>query len=139
MSRRIDRVNELLRLEISQLLTRQVKDPRLSGVITITEVRAAPDLRTALVLVSVMGDDETKKNALAGIQSAAKFMRRELRDRVSLRYVPFLRFALDDSLENADRLMGMLNQIHIGQSGGGAEDSPASDDSQVSPAPATNN
>jgi len=139
MSRRIDRVNELLRLEISQLLTRQVKDPRLSGVITITEVRAAPDLRTALVLVSVMGDDETKKNALAGIQSAAKFMRRELRDRVSLRYVPFLRFALDDSLENADRLMGMLNQIHIDQSGGGAEDSPASDDSQVSPAPATNN
>jgi ribosome-binding factor A len=139
MSRRIDRVNELLRLEISQLLTRQVKDPRLSGVITITEVRAAPDLRTALVLVSVMGDAETKKNALAGIQSASKFMRRELRDRVSLRYVPFLSFTLDDSLENTDRLMGMLNQIHIDQSGRGAEDSPASDDSQVSPAPASNN
>ncbi|MBQ12464.1 MAG: ribosome-binding factor A [Planctomyces sp.] len=139
MSRRVDRVNELLRLEISQLLARQVKDPRLSGVITITEVRAAPDLRTALVLVSVMGDDEEKKNALAGIQSAAKFMRRELRDRVSLRYVPFLSFTLDDSLENSDRLMGMLNQIHIDQSGSGAEDPPAADDSQVSPAPATNN
>ena len=139
MSRRVDRVNELLRLEISQLLARQVKDPRLSGVITITEVRAAPDLRTALVLVSVMGDDEEKKNALAGIQSAAKFMRRELRDRVSLRYVPFLSFTLDDSLENSDRLMGMLNQIHIDQSGSGAEDPPAADDSQVSPALATNN
>ena len=139
MSRRVDRVNELLRLEISQLLARQVKDPRLSGVITITEVRAAPDLRTALVLVSVMGDDETKKTALAGIQSAAKFMRRELRDRVSLRYVPFLSFTLDDSLETSDRLMGMLNQIHLDQSGGDAEVSPAADASPVNPAPATNN
>ena len=139
MSRRVDRVNELLRLEISQLLARQVKDPRLSGVITITEVRAAPDLRNALVLVSVMGDDETKKTALAGIQSAAKFMRRELRDRVSLRYVPFLSFTLDDSLETSDRLMGMLNQIHLDQSGGDAEVSPAADASPVNPAPATNN
>ena len=139
MSRRIDRVNELLRLEISQLLARQVKDPRLSGVITITEVRAAPDLRTALVLLSVMGDDESKKNALAGIQSAAKFMRRELRERVSLRYVPFLSFALDDSLEDSDRLMGMLNQIHLDQSRGDAEVPPAADGSHVNPAPATNN
>ena len=139
MSRRVDRVNELLRLEISQLLARQVKDPRLSGVITITEVRAAPDLRTALVLVSVMGDDETKKTALAGIQSAAKFMRRELRDRVSLRYVPFLSFTLDDSLETSDRLMGMLNQIHLDQSGAAAEVSPAADGSHVNPSPATNN
>ncbi|HAI09340.1 MAG TPA: 30S ribosome-binding factor RbfA [Dehalococcoidia bacterium] len=139
MSRRVDRVNELLRLEISQLLARQVKDPRLSGVITITEVRAAPDLRTALVLVSVMGDDETKKTALAGIQSAAKFMRRELRDRVSLRYVPFLSFTLDDSLETSDRLMGMLNQIHLDQSGADAEVAPAADGSHVNPSPATNN
>ena len=139
MSRRVDRVNELLRLEISQLLARQVKDPRLSGVITITEVRAAPDLRTALVLVSVMGDDETKKTALAGIQSAAKFMRRELRDRVSLRYVPFLSFTLDDSLETSDRLMGMLNQIHLDQTGGDAEVAPAADGSHVNPSPATNN
>tara|TARA_B100000949_G_scaffold181311_1_gene162531 strand:+ start:6519 stop:6938 length:420 start_codon:yes stop_codon:yes gene_type:complete len=139
MSRRVDRVNELLRLEISQLLARQVKDPRLSGVITITEVRAAPDLRTALVLVSVMGDNETKKTALAGIQSAAKFMRRELRDRVSLRYVPFLSFTLDDSLETSDRLMGMLNQIHLDQSGGDAEVAPAADGSHVNPSPATNN
>ncbi len=139
MSRRVDRVNELLRLEISQLLARQVKDPRLSGVITITEVKAAPDLRTALVLVSVMGDDETKKTALAGIQSAAKFMRRELRDRVSLRYVPFLSFTLDDSLETSDRLMGMLNQIHLDQAGGDAEVSPAADGSHVNPSPATNN
>ena len=130
MSRRIDRVNELLRLEISQVLARQIKDPRLSGVITITEVRTTPDLRNALVLLSVMGDQETKKSALAGIESAAKFLRRELRGRLTLRYVPFLRFALDDSLEHADRLMTIMNQIQESQIGNVAAEIIAVEDSQ---------
>ena len=130
MSRRIDRVNELLRLEISQVLARQIKDPRLSGVITITEVRTTPDLRNALVLLSVMGDQETKKSALAGIESAAKFLRRELRGRLTLRYVPFLRFVLDDSLEHADRLMTIMNHIQEGQIGNVAAEIIAVEDSQ---------
>ena len=134
MSRRIDRVNELLRLEISQVLARQIKDPRLSGVITITEVRTTPDLRNALVLLSVMGDQEAKKSALAGIESAAKFLRRELRGRLTLRYVPFLRFALDDSLEHADRLMRIMNQIQESQIGSVAAEITADADSQSSPA-----
>ncbi len=134
MSRRIDRVNELLRLEISQVLARQIKDPRLSGVITITEVRAAPDLRNALVLLSVMGDQEAKETALAGIESAAKFLRRELRGRLTLRYVPFLRFALDDSLEHADRLIGIMNQIQESQIGSVATEITAVEDSQIGPA-----
>jgi len=131
MSRRIDRVNELLRLEISQVLARQIKDPRLSGVITITEVRTTPDLRNALVLLSVMGDQETKKSALAGIESAAKFLRRELRERLTLRYVPFLRFVLDDSLEHADRLMTIMNQIQESQIGNVAAEIIAVEDSQT--------
>ena len=134
MSRRIDRVNELLRLEISQVLARQIKDPRLSGVITITEVKTTPDLRNALVLLSVMGDQEAKKSALAGIESAAKFLRRELRGRLTLRYVPFLRFALDDSLEHADRLMGIMNQIQESQIGRVAAKITAVEDPQRSPA-----
>ena len=139
MSRRIDRVNELLRLEISQVLARQIKDPRLSGVITITEVRTTPDLRNALVLLSVMGDQEAKKSALAGIESAAKFLRRELRGRLTLRYVPFLRFALDDSLEHADRLMRIMNQIQESQIGSVATEITAVEDSQSSPASTNGN
>lgn len=139
MSRRIDRVNELLRLEISQVLARQIKDPRLSGVITITEVRTTPDLRNALVLLSVMGDQEAKKSALAGIESAAKFLRRELRGRLTLRYVPFLRFALDDSLEHADRLMRIMNQIQESQIGSVAAEVIAVEDSQSSPASTNGN
>ena len=134
MSRRIDRVNELLRLEISQVLARQIKDPRLSGVITITEVKTTPDLRNALVLLSVMGDQEAKKSALAGIESAAKFLRRELRGRLTLRYVPFLRFALDDSLEHAARLMRIMNQIQESQIGRVAAEITAVEDPQRSPA-----
>ena len=111
MNRRIDRVNELLRQEISQLLSRQVKDPRLTGVISITQVRTTHDLRSALVSLSVMGDAAAKRDALEGIQSAATFIRKELKDRVALRYVPFLSFEVDNSLEEADKLLQIMNQL----------------------------
>lgn len=112
MSRRVERINGLLRQEISQLLAREIKDPRLGGVISITQVQTASDLRSARVLVSVMGDQETRETALDGIQSAAAFLRRELRDRLKLRYVPFLKFALDDSMENADALLRLMDRLH---------------------------
>ena len=111
MSRRVDRINGLLRQEISQLLAREIKDPRLGGVISITQVQTANDLRSARVLVSVLGDRETQESALDGIQSAAAFLRRELRDRLKLRYVPFLKFALDDSMESADAVLRLMNQL----------------------------
>ena len=80
MPRRIDRVNELLRSEISHLIARQIKDPRVAGVISITEVIASSDLRSARVYVSVMGNEDGRQAALEGIRSAASFLRRELTD-----------------------------------------------------------
>ena len=115
MSRRIDRVNELLRQEISRLLTLQIKDPRLKGVISITRVTTSSDLRVARVFLSVMGDSEVKQSALEGIRSAATFLRRELRPRVSLRYTPFLSFDLDESLEEADQVLGIMDRIQDDQ------------------------
>ncbi len=111
MSRRTDRINGLLRQEISQLLSREIKDPRLNGVISITQVQTSSDLRNARVYLSVMGDSDAKKSALDGIQSAAAFLRRELRDRLKMRYVPFLKFALDDSMENADAVLRIMDSI----------------------------
>ena len=111
MSRRSDRVNGLLRQEISVLLTREIKDPRLSGVISITRVQTSSDLRNARVYVSVMGDDDAKRTALAGIQSAATFMRRSLRDRLKMRYVPFLKFSLDETMEDADAVLRIMDGI----------------------------
>ena len=97
MSRRADRINGLLRQELSRLILKGIKDPRLSGVVSITNVSVSPDLRNAKVYLSVLGDGDIKTEALAGIQSAASFLRRELRSSISLRYVPFLKFELDQS------------------------------------------
>lgn len=124
MSRRVDRINGLLRQEISQLLAREIKDPRLGGVISITQVQTANDLRSARVFVSVLGDRETQESALDGIQSAAAFLRRELRDRLKLRYVPFLKFALDDSLAGADAVLRLMNELQ-GEPGQPATDPPS--------------
>ena len=116
MSRRIERVNELLRQEISRLLTLQIKDPRLDGVITITRVTTSSDLRNARVFLSAMGDEATKQNALAGIRSAATFIRRELRSRVSMRYTPFLSFELDAGQQEADHILAIMDGIQNDQS-----------------------
>ncbi len=112
MSRRLDRVNELLRTEISQLLVRQIKDPRLNGVISVTRVSASNDLRTARVYISVMGQEETKRTALEGIQSAASFLRRELRGRITMRHTPFLTFDLDESMEEADQILRLMDSLN---------------------------
>lgn len=121
MPRRIDRINELLRQEISQLLARQIKDPRLNGLISITQVKTTNDLRNARVFISVMGDPTAKQSALEGIQSAATYLRRELRDRLAMRYVPFLSFAVDNTLDEADHMYQIMDQI---QAGGQADPQP---------------
>ena len=76
MSRRVDRINGLLREEISSLLIREIKDPRLNALLTITHVRTSSDLRNAKVYLSVLGNHEDNVNALQGIRSAATFLRK---------------------------------------------------------------
>lgn len=109
MTRRVDRINGLLRQEISWLLSHTLKDPRISGVVSITKVDTAADLRHAKIFVSVMGDPHEKQEKLQGIESATGFMRRELRTSLSLRYVPELKFVLDESIEDAEHLFSLLN------------------------------
>ena len=115
MSRRTDRINEQLREEISTLLVRQIKDPRLNAVVSITRVEASSDLRSARVYISVLGNDKAKQEALEGIQSAASFLRRELRDRLNMKHTPFLSYHLDGSIEEADQLFRLMNQINPGE------------------------
>ena len=110
MSRRVDRINGLLREEISRLLSREIKDPRLSGLLTITQVRTSSDLRNAKVYLSVLGNDEANTTALQGIQSAATFLRKQLRERLRLKYVPFLTFEIDDSMETSDHIFRLMDQ-----------------------------
>ena len=131
MSRRIERVNELLRQEISLLLTLQIKDPRLEGVITITRVSTSSDMRNAHVFLSAMGDEETQQNALAGIRSAATYIRRELRSRVSMRYIPFLSYDLDAAQQEANNLLDIMDNIRTNEASLASADSSSADPSSA--------
>lgn len=110
MSRRIERINYLLRAEISHLL-RESKDPRLDHFITVTEVSTSPDLHHAKVFVSIMENTEEKASVLAGLASAAGFFRRELRARLDMRYIPELHFQQDNSLEQGAHLAELIHQL----------------------------
>ena len=111
MTRRSERVNELLRHELSQLIGRDLKDPRLAGVVTVTVVETSNDMKRARVSVSVMGSPKVKEATMRGITSASGYMRRELAKRLSLKYVPDLSFVLDDSLDQADHIYRLLDDL----------------------------
>jgi ribosome-binding factor A len=115
-TRRIERVNELIREEISELIRREVKDPRLDSFISVTEVMTSPDLRHARVFVSIMGTDEEKQQVEKGLIAAKGFLRRELGERLTLRYIPELTFQLDDSIERGSRLLQLINEVAPGES-----------------------
>ncbi len=110
MTRRSERTSQLIKREISRLLEREVNDPRLSGLISLTEVSLSPDLRHARVFVSVLGN-ENKKDVLDGFNMASGFLRRELASHLKLRYVPALSFHYDDSIERGARVLELLGEI----------------------------
>lgn len=111
MAHRIERVNSLIRQEISQLLQRQIKDPRLGNFVAVTEVSTSADLKYARVFVSRIGSEEEKQETLNALASASSFFRRELAKRLKLRYAPVLSFQWDDSIERGDRLLQLINGI----------------------------
>ncbi|MCA9830555.1 MAG: 30S ribosome-binding factor RbfA [Dehalococcoidia bacterium] len=112
MTRRTERVNELLREELSALIARELKDPRLgSGLVTVTEVQVAPDLRAATVFVSHLGPESERKEVLRGLQSAAPFLHNELVRRLDLRRVPDFRFQFDPSIERGARLAELIHTL----------------------------
>ena len=110
-NRRIDRINELLRSEIAELISREIKDPRLAGLVSITEVDTTTDLRHAKVFVSVFGTEEERASSLAALRSATGFLRREVAQRVTFRHMPELEFHLDSSIEQGDKIMRLLRQV----------------------------
>ena len=121
MSRRIERVNNLIRQEISELLQRQVKDPRLGGFVTVTQVSTSPDLRHAKIFISIMGNEDEKEEALEAFAVASGFLRKELGARLRLRRSPELSFHYDDSIDQGTRVLQLISQIAIGVTGGEGE------------------
>jgi ribosome-binding factor A len=108
--KRLDRVNQLIKEEISTLLQRELKDPRL-GFITVTEVETSKDLRVAKVFVSVLGDDRQWAASLAALTSARGFVRNWLRQNLDLRVTPEVDFRPDRSMEHAAKIQSLLKQV----------------------------
>ncbi len=110
---RSHRVGDQILREISNLLLRKVKDPRLRGV-TLTDVRMTKDLKRAFVYYSLFGRDEQKEEAQAGFESAKGFIRKEIGERLHLRYVPDIQFRYDISLEYGQKMERLLEKLETG-------------------------
>jgi len=110
MSRRSERVSDLLRDEISAVLREELHDPRIGGLVTITEVDVSPDLRRADAFVSVLGTDAERAGTLEALEHARPFIKREISRRLRLRYTPDLHFIADASIERAQRMTDALRR-----------------------------
>jgi ribosome-binding factor A len=107
---RHERVAEEILHEVGAMLAGELKDPRLSGIVTVTEVRVSPDLKQARIFVSVLGTEEEQTLAMKGLEAAAGFIRRELFERLPMRRTPELHFSLDRSEEYRERIESLLKQ-----------------------------
>jgi ribosome-binding factor A len=109
--KRADRVADLLKVEIADLLLKHVRDPRI-GSVTITGVKVTDDLRTARVFFVELGKDACSPEVQAGLRKATGFLRRELSRRLQLRHVPEIIFTYDPSFAYGSRIDTLLVEIH---------------------------
>lgn len=122
MAHRIERVNNLIRREISELLQRHVKDPRLAEFIAVTEVDTSPDLKYAKVFVSSISSPEEKEKILGVLASASGFLRKELARNLRLRHIPELHFIWDDSIERGARVTQLIDEVCSPEEAGGGKE-----------------
>ena len=109
--RRKDRLNSLLREVISDVIRREVKNPKLPEFITVTRVEITKDFRHAKVYISVIGDEKVKAEATVVLQSAAGYIGTCSAQQVTIRYFPKLTFLMDDSLETQMQIEGLISEI----------------------------
>ena len=123
---RVEKVQELMKQEISQIIQRELKDPRI-GFVTVTSVECTGDLREAKIYVSLMGSEQQVKDSWAGLNRGLGFIRREIGKRIRLRFTPELTFELDKSLDYSAHIQELLLKIKADES---ARDSQHPDEEQ---------
>jgi ribosome-binding factor A len=104
------RLNGLFQEELAELI-RDLRDPRMAPIVSITSVDIAPDLETGVVKVSVFGEDEEKQGTIAALTHATPFLRRELLHRIRIRHIPELHFVLDESIEEAAHILELMRKV----------------------------
>jgi ribosome-binding factor A len=111
MAHRMERLNNQMQREISELILREVRDPRLDEFVSVTEVSISPDLKYAKVFVSSMGGQEKERQILGALDSASGFLRSELAKKIGIRRMPELHFQWDNSIEKGDRILRLIDEV----------------------------
>ncbi len=112
------RVAEEFRHELGAILTRGIKDPRVTGFVTLTGAKMSPDLKEITVYLSIHAEEKERERTLEGLRAAATFLQREVSRNLRLRYTPHLRFVYDESVARGDRIERLLKEAK-------AKDAPA--------------
>ena len=108
------RVNAEVLRELSNILRDGIKDPRVAPMTSVVAVEVAPDLKTCKAYISVLGDEKTQQDTIAGLQSAEGYIRRELARRVNLRNTPEIRFIVDQSIEYGVNISRKIDEVTRG-------------------------
>ncbi len=106
------RINGEVQKELSRLISMELKDPRIDPMTSVVSVEVAPDLKTAKVYISVLGDEESRKATCEGLRSAAPFLRSQLAHSINLRNTPELTFVMDQSIEYGVRMSKLIDDVN---------------------------
>jgi ribosome-binding factor A len=109
---RINRISEEIRKEISDIIRTEVKDPRIAAMSSVVRTEVTGDLRYAKVYVSVLGTEKESQSTIEGLKKAAGFIRRELGNRLKIRYTPELQFIADRSIEYSVEISRKINELN---------------------------
>lgn len=120
-NKRINRISEEVKKVVSELLYNGLKDPRVTSMTTVTDVKVTRDLSFANIYISVLGDKKEKEDCLKGLQSAKGFIRSEIGKKVDLRHVPEPIFHLDETLEHASHIADLIEKVKIEDDSRGIE------------------
>ena len=116
------RINGEVQRELSNIIHNEIKDPRIHPMTSVVTVEVAPDLKTCKAYISVLGDEKSQQDTIAGLKSAEGYIRRELAHTVNLRNTPEIRFILDQSIEYGVRMSRLIDEVNAGLEDGGDED-----------------
>jgi len=115
MFSRGERIRKALIKEVSDIIQRHVKDPRISGIVSVTDIDLSADYGHAKIYISIYGTEEQKENTMEAIEDSTPYIRKEVGRRIRLRHVPELEFRMDDSLERGSRITNLIDKISKGE------------------------
>ncbi len=110
MTRRIERVGEIIKQEASKAILFKLQDPRIGGLVTVTRVVPSPDLRIAKIYVTILGDEPTQKKTLKALKHAKGYIQSEMASHLKMRNTPSLSFYLDDTVKRNNHILELINK-----------------------------